>query len=149
MRFELVKSPAYGFFGWNNSMAGTFVYSPRVNDAEEDRFTFRGTRWRDSSLLRFSTPRPQLTAFRMARAATNRYGESNWAEVVIKIKHTSVPSQSLKMIILGMMTMVVASLCGLVRQVRPEKRATSTSGRQHYAVFYSVWGGSEGAAERG
>ena len=42
LRFEIVSTPQHGVVGWNNSLAGTFIYSPRDTDAKEDAFKFRG-----------------------------------------------------------------------------------------------------------
>ena len=54
--------------------------------------------------------------FVLCCAAVNRYGESNWAEVVITIKHDNRESKLLKLCIVIAAVMLTASVCGLIRQ---------------------------------
>lgn len=42
IRYELLKKPVAGEFGWNNTLSGEFIYSPRMDNIRTDEFVFRG-----------------------------------------------------------------------------------------------------------
>eukprot|EP01052_Picozoa_sp_SAG31_P010246 SAG31_NODE_556_length_14161_cov_3.384943_4_plen_59_part_00 len=42
IRYELMVPPSAGEFGWNNTLSGEFIYSPRKVNIRTDEFTFRG-----------------------------------------------------------------------------------------------------------
>jgi hypothetical protein len=115
LRFEIVSTPKHGVVGWNNSLAGTFIYSPRDTDAKEDVFKFRGDELLIEKYEMCDATWEPLT-FVLCCAAVNRYGESNWARVVITIKHDNRESKLLKLCIVIAAIMLTASFCGLIRQ---------------------------------
>ncbi len=89
-RFEIVEQPKLGTLGWNNSLAGKFIYSPIyvTRLTRTDNFTYR---------------------------AVNDYGESNWAVVNIEFDHDNESDGVLKTIVGIAILSVGASLGGLVR----------------------------------
>ena len=102
-RFEIVELPKLGTFGWNNSLAGVFVYSPLLVTRldRKDNFTYR---------------------------AVNEYGESNWAVVNIEFVHDNESDGILKALVGIALISTFMSLGGLVRVVilqlllNPERR---------------------------
>jgi hypothetical protein len=91
-RFEIVELPKLGTFGWNNSLAGRFIYSPtQVTRLDRsDNFTYR---------------------------AVNEYGESNWAAVTIEFVHDNESDGMLKVLVGIAIISTFMSLGGLVRVV--------------------------------
>ena len=91
-RFEIVELPKLGTFGWNNSLAGVFVYSPLLVTRldRKDNFTYR---------------------------AVNEYGESNWAVVNIEFVHDNESDGILKALVGIALISTFMSLGGLVRVV--------------------------------
>ena len=87
-RFEIVEQPKLGTLGWNNSLAGKFIYSPIyvTRLTRTDNFTYR---------------------------AVNEYGESNWAVVNIEFDHDNESDGVLKTIVGIAILSVGASLDGL------------------------------------
>lgn len=88
--YETVQNPANGTLGWNNTLLGEFIYSPRNLSAEFDTFKFR---------------------------AVNGYGVSNWATVEIQIKTHDAADGWLLVITCIALIMVCATCCGLARIV--------------------------------
>ena len=91
-RFEIVEMPKLGTLGWNNSLAGKFVYSPVdvTRLTRTDNFTYR---------------------------AVNEYGASNWAVVSIEFIHDNRSDGILKTLVGIALISTLCSLGGLIRVV--------------------------------
>lgn len=91
-RYEFVSLPKLGTLGWNNSLAGVFIYSPiRVTRLDRtDNFTYR---------------------------AVNEYGESNWAVVTIEFLHDNESDGMLKALVAIALISTLMSIGGLIRAV--------------------------------
>jgi len=97
-KYELVTLPRLGSIGWNNSLAGKFVYSPLEVDL---------------SVIGNSSDAKDEFQYR----AVNEFGQSNWAYVTIEFKPIDSPDGMLKFIIALAGGGVFFSVLGLVRVV--------------------------------
>lgn len=142
MRFEVVSLPKFGRLGWNNSISGEFVYSPRQytmpttnHGRETDPIENMIPGCEDTcdtcpDTTLASAQQIQDVADRACAAhttsvdkdffkfrAVNRFGVSNWAQVTIVFNDVPKSSGTLQVIMGIGWAMMFATACGLLRVV--------------------------------
>lgn len=163
LRFEMVSKPAYGRFGWNNSVSGEFIYSPRTYSMDttnhgrlatnlasemvpgcEDTCTGCPAETASTQQKGWVTDRPCVAVsapvdrdmfhFR----AVNQYGVSNWAKVTINFERADKSDGFLNILMLIGWTMMAATVCGMLRVVALQAILNPD---HQYAVCGRVCGG--------